>query len=91
MEQGATAGNLASARFASWLEPASLRLAAMPARSAAPETMLMSLVCFEGALAWEAGEPRSAVPLRVRSWGALAWLEGWDWACARYGRPARLD
>ncbi len=75
------------APFTAWLLPAALRRAALATGPAMPETILVSLVRFEGALAWEAGTPRSAGPPAAPGWVVPAWLEGWDWAHARYGGP----
>ena len=78
-----TAGCLLA--FATLLEPSDL--ASGPGAgcsSATPDIWLEGLIRFEGALAWESGQPRSAVPAMVLRWAEDAWLAGWDHADARF-------
>ena len=50
-----------------------------------PDDIIESLIVFEGALAWETGQPRDAVRTMARPWARRAWLAGWDWAEAGLG------
>ena len=53
-----------------------------------PDDVIESLVVFEGALAWETGASRSALPPVGVDWAKDAWLSGWDWADQGYGHRA---
>ena len=81
------------ATFAAHLEQsdylaAPMRMPPRPAPSGVPgmpDDAIEGLAVFEGALAWETGEAREAVPPARSPWAEAAWLSGWDWADLEYG------
>ncbi len=76
----------ALAEFGTALIPSDLHPAAgQPPSPALPHRILESLIRFEGALAWEAGEPRDCMPATIATWARHVWLAGWDDMFKQYG------